>query len=91
MFITPPLDDFYARPVGRASAPARSEDLVAEKWEQKANKGSKKPRASTSSIPASTKRKAGSPPPSSSREAKKRPEAQVGHRSLTCSGDAAPF
>ncbi|GAA5875940.1 hypothetical protein JCM3774_005824 [Rhodotorula dairenensis] len=56
----------------RASAPARSEDLVAEKWEQKANKEVKKPRASTSSVPATTKRKAASPPMTSSREAKKR-------------------
>lgn len=56
----------------RASAPARSEDLVAQKWEQKANKEARKPRASTSSVPsASAKRKAQSPPPSSSREAKK--------------------
>ncbi|GAA5984231.1 hypothetical protein JCM10908_006102 [Rhodotorula pacifica] len=60
----------------RASAPARSEDAVARKWEQKANKDAKKPRASTSAIPPPAKRKASSPPPpsSTSKEPNKHPK-----------------
>lgn len=76
-----PLNKPCPTSIGRASAPARSEDLVAQKWEQKANKEARKPRASTSSVPsasASAKRKAQSPPPSSSREAKKSSNARVG-------------